>query len=748
MVSPRLSAKLERPTADVSMVRRSQQVDQLRRAVAPLIVLSAPPGFGKTTLLAQWAEEDERPFRWISLDAGDNDPAVLLRYLMRALADSVAFGPDVLEGPIDDQEFLQAVTLPRLGHALAHHAQRFVLVLDDTHVLQGTAWELLARLVDEVPTGSQIVLSGRTEPALAIGRLLTHRRLVRFLPPDLAMTVSETQMLARSVGLELDASASSTLVARTEGWPAGLYLAVLSLRSRPDLREAVSEFSGNDRLVSEYVADELLSAAAPDVHRFLLRTSILRTLSGQLCDAVLRSRGSSTTLDRISRSNALLTPLGRDREWYRYHQLFADVLRAELHRSEPEIELELHHRASVWYEAQGDAEEAIAHAHASGNEDRAAELVWQETAAQLTAGRLATLERWLAAFDTKRSARDPLLALAHAGCALAAGRPVEPWLALAAHTAAHPDAASGKHDRGQIGLVISLFRAVMARSGAVQMVRDAEEVSREAPTASAVLAVARYLRGAALDQLGDPAAAEIQLQQGAVLAARLALPGIQSLCLGHLTFMAFRRADWSNMQHLAAQTSELVEAFGLQDDVTTAPVHAALALALAHDRRAHEAARAGRRASRLLATIAPIAPWLDVHTRAVLARTHLLLGDAAAARSLLAEAQQAAGQIPDASQLLERLDELWTLAQAVPLTTHLGPSCISPAELRVLRLLPTGLTFAQIADALSIHCGTVRTRALSTYRKLGVDSRSGAVGRALALGFISELPDPSGAPSA
>jgi LuxR family transcriptional regulator, maltose regulon positive regulatory protein len=737
--SPRLSAKLEQPAVGVQMIRRSQQVDQLRRATAPLILLNAPPGYGKTTLLGQWAEEDQRPFLWISLDAGDNDPVVLLMYLMRLLTDSVAFGTDVLEGPIDDQEFLRAVTLPRLGQALAQRSPPFVLVLDDTHVLHGAIWDLIARLVDEVPAGSQIVLAGRTEPDLATGRLLTHRRLVRFLARDLAMRVDETQMLARSVGVELGSNSAATLVERTEGWPASLYLAVLSLRGA-DPSRAVEEFTGNDRLVSEYIRDELLVPADADVRRFLLRTSILRTMSPRLCDAILHSRGSGTMLDRISRSNALLTPLGRGREWYRYHQLFADVLRAELHRAEPGTEVELHRRASRWYRDQGDAEEAIYHALAIEDQERAAEIVWSEVPTHLTVGRLATLERWLAGFDGKRLVRDPFLALTAAACALAAGRPVAQWLSTAEH-AAVGSATSDKRDPQEISLAVTVFGAVMACRGAVQMERDAEEMARLAPTGGPAAALACYLRGVACDQLGDTGEAKEQLRQGALLSARSVMPATQTLCLAYLTYLACLAGDWPRMERLAAQTREILEAAGMHDFITMAPVHAGLSLAWAHQHRVEEAAGAARHAARLLAAVAPIAPWMEAHTRLVMARTHLLLGDATAARALLTEAEQAADRLPDAPELQRQLNEAWRMAQAAPLTTRLGPSSISPAELRVLRLLPSDRTLAEISDVLLVSRTTVQTQATSAYRKLGAKSRGEAVERAHLLGLITDSSD-------
>jgi LuxR family maltose regulon positive regulatory protein len=727
-------------------VRRSRQVDQLRGATGPLLVLTAPPGYGKTTVLGQWAQEDDRPFLWVSLDAGDNDPAVLLMYLTQAFSGSVRFGANLFAGPLDDQEFFRTVTLPRLGLALAHRARPFVLVLDDTHVLKGPVWDLVSFLVEHVATGSQLVLSGRTEPDLTLQCLRTHPKALQLRASDLVMTVDEAQMLARSAGTALDVTSAAALVRRTEGWPASLYLAVLSLRGRIDPRSAVTGFTGNDRLVSEYIQEEVLAPADDEVRRFLLRTSVLRTLSGPLCDAVLRSTGSARMLERINRANVLLTSLGHGQEWYRYHQLFADVLRSELHRTEPEIEVVLHRRASDWYHEQGDTEEAVSHAHAAGDRGRAAELIWMQVVPQLAAGRVATLERWLAAFEPKRLLEDPFLALTAAACALVAGRNVASWMTIARH-AAEQRWAPERRDPGEVELVIHVFRAVMARHGASQMAIDAETLSRIARPDSPAQALARYLQGVASDQLGDAAQAQLRLQEGVELSVRLGMPDTEALCLAYLTYLDCLAAKWLRMGELAARTRKVVESSGIQDFISMASVYATLALALAHlHQHEEEAAEAARHASWLLSGMAPIAPWLNLHTTTVLARTHVLLGDAAAARMLLAEAQQVAALVPDAPELLRRLDDVWRLAQAAPLTTRLGPSTISPAELRVLRLLPTNLSFAEIGELLFLTRNTVKTQALAAYRKLGVSSRSEAVEQAKVQGLIHDRPAAFGAP--
>lgn len=745
---PRLPTKLEQPAVDAELVHRSRLVDELvHSSAAPLVVILAPPGYGKTTLLTQWSAADPRRFSWIRLDEDDNDPAVLLMYLAGAIARGGA-DADVLSGPIDDAEFLATVAVPRLGQVLRSQPEPFVLVLDDTQVLTGPSWKILAFLVHEMPTGSQLVLAGRSVPELGLGHLLTHRRLLQLGPEDLVMGVEEARLVARAVGVELDPSAAGPLVRRTEGWPAGLYLAALSvatssLRDGSDVAFAAQAFTGADRLVTDYVRDEVLTPAGEEIRSFLLRTSILRALTSSLCDAVLDARGSSELLAEINQTNGLLLPLGRGRDWYRYHQLFADVLRSELHRLEPETEIELHRRASVWYEQHAEPDEAISHAHAAGDEQRAAELVWREVGTRFASGRHATLERWLAGFDGRHVVRDPLLALTAAACALAAGRSVTEWLSTAQHAIDRPLSLEGRNEH-EVALAVAIFHTVMGRRGALRMMADTQEIDRLAPAGSPAHALASFFRGVAADLTGNDGRARTHLREGAVSAGRAALPTVQALCLAYLAYLDCLEEDWQGVGVLTAQARGLMEAARAEDFVTMASVHATVSLALAHEHRFVEAERAAREALRLQAAVAPIAPWLDVHTRAVLARTHLLLGDPAAARMLLAEAQQTVDLVPDAPELRHQLDRVWEMVQNKPLSTRVGPSSITPAELRVLRLLPTHLSFAEISDQLFLTRNTVKTQAISTYRKLGVSSRGDAVTQARLLGLIPPVQEGNG----
>jgi LuxR family maltose regulon positive regulatory protein len=329
-----------RPPFRPGPVPRERLVTRLTDAgEVPLALVVAPAGYGKTTALAEWAEHDGRPFAWITLDAADNDLERLLRSIALALDEIEPVGRDVFAALSAAEPRVAELVLPRLADSLARRRRPFVLVLDDVHVLDAAApLQALELLIEHLPYGSQLVLGSRTEPALPIGRLRAHRRVVELRSRDLVMTRGEAAIVLAGLGLR--SSDVDLLVQRTEGWPAGLYLAALSLEDQPDVGRALARFAGDDRLVADYLRDEVLAELPGELLRFLTRTSVLDNLSGPLCDAVLARPGSGATLRELARSNLMVVPLDRADDRYRYHGLFAQMLRAELRRMEPEREAE------------------------------------------------------------------------------------------------------------------------------------------------------------------------------------------------------------------------------------------------------------------------------------------------------------------------------------------------------------------------------------------------------------------------
>src|SRR6478752_2411186 len=331
-----VASKLRRPVVRPGTVRRLPLTERLARGDArPVVSVVAPPGYGKTTLLSQWAERNSQAFAWVSVEEPDNDPKVLLRYIAEAL--------DAVE-PIDQRVFdalaspgssVPGSVVPRLGAAFSSMTSPVALVLDDVHALHNSECRAaLSVLADHVPGGSRLALAGRAGPPLRVARLRAEGKMIEIGPGDLSLTPSEALSLLRSAGVALSEDEMAELHERTEGWPAGLYLAGLYLREGGPVAGAAVSFGGGDRLVSDYMESEFLSRVSHRERVFLTRTAVLERMCGPLCEAVLGMAGSAAILEDLAESNLLLVPLDRQAEWYRYHHLFRDMLLAQLHRRE------------------------------------------------------------------------------------------------------------------------------------------------------------------------------------------------------------------------------------------------------------------------------------------------------------------------------------------------------------------------------------------------------------------------------
>ena len=356
-------------------------------------MIVAPPGYGKSGLLREWSRCDRRRFLWLT-------PAELEM--------------DGLGSPVAADPLAAAIRSPR--------ARRFVVAIDDAHLV---APEVLRKVVDlamrELPAGSTVALASRTEPVLPLGRWRAQRSLVEVRVDDLAMTPAEASILLRRAGLELGFGAVQTLVRRTEGWPAALYLAALSVREQPEVAEAVSDLRGDDHRLAEYFRDEVLSGLSPSLMDFAIRTSVLDELSGPLCDAVLDRQRSGRTLTELERRGACCARLDPAHGRYRWHGLFRDALNFELCLTDPDLPRALHLRASAWYQTRGDRDRAISHAVCAHDPilDRGPAVA--DIVAYVSQGRNDLVQRWLARFSHEELAAHAPLAISAAYSFLAAG---------------------------------------------------------------------------------------------------------------------------------------------------------------------------------------------------------------------------------------------------------------------------------------------------------------------------------------
>src|SRR3954463_16363342 len=376
-------------------ILRTALVKQLNRASGtPVVMLCAGPGYGKTTALAQWAASSEqRPFAWVSLDQHDNDPVVLLTYVAVALDRVASIDQGVFDALASPGASVEATVVPRLGAALAGVDAPVVLGLDDVHAIDNPQCiDAIVALAGHVAEGSQLALSARDGSALPLGFLRTRGLGLELGSDDLRMDEHEARELL--AGLEISDEDVADLVRRTEGWPAGLYLAALSAGTTGVGPREGGELTGNDPFVADFLRSEFFAQLPPHELRFLTETSILEQLSGPLCDAVLASSGSAEILESLAHSNRFVVGLDRAREWYRCHPLVRDVLAAELTRSHPDLLSPMLSRASQWCAANGHEIAAVRYGQTDGDRDRVAALMERWTMPVFQSGRIATVERW------------------------------------------------------------------------------------------------------------------------------------------------------------------------------------------------------------------------------------------------------------------------------------------------------------------------------------------------------------------
>src|SRR5499427_5365360 len=423
-----IAAKLLRPLVRPGTVGRSALIERLVRDDAgPIVSVVAPAGYGKTTLLSEWAERNGQAFAWVSVDEADNDPKVLLTYIAHALDAVEPVGERVFDALVSRSASVPGSVVPRLGSAFSSMISPVALVLDDVHVLRNVECRAaVSVLAGYVPAGSRLVLAGRDEPPLRTARLRAEGKITEIGPGDLSLSPAEAASLLRNAGVALGGDEVAELHRRAEGWPAGLYLAALYLREGGSPGRAAASFGGDDRFVSEYVESEFLARISQPQREFLTQTAVLSRMCGPLCEAVLRQPGASTTLADLARSNMLLVPLDRRGQWYRYHHLSSDMLLAELHRETPGRMPVLRRRAAAWSQRNGLPEEALEYSMAAGDVEAAGRLVGTLMVPFYWQGRITTLHRWFRWLDERDGIeRRPVVMVWAAAIAAILGRPAE-----------------------------------------------------------------------------------------------------------------------------------------------------------------------------------------------------------------------------------------------------------------------------------------------------------------------------------
>src|SRR5215470_5921861 len=733
-----VASKLHPPAVRPGTVDRSPLVGRLVRGDPhPVISVAAPAGYGKTTLLAQWAERDGRAFAWVSVGEGDNDPKVLLAYVAEALN---AVGP--VDGRVFDalasaESSVAGSVIPRLASAFRSMSSPVALVLDDVHVLHDLECRAaVSMLADHVPGGSRLVLAGRDEPPLRLARLRAEGRLLEIGPGDLALTSGEASTLLRNARVVLGADDVAELHRRTEGWPAGLYLAALYLREGGSLEAAAGSFGGEDRFVSEYIESEFLARISGRQRVFLTRTAALERMCGPLCDAVLGAEGGAATLAGLARSNLLLVPLDRQGKWYRYHHLFRDMLLAELDRGDPALIPVLRRRAAGWCLDNGLAEEALEYSIAAGDVDRAARLIEEHWLQVLMQGRGATLHRWIQWLDDWGGVEEhPMVAVAAAIISAVLWPPAETdrW---ARRVERRQSLDRAQPDDPAVKPWAMLLRAELCQHGIEQMRADADEAARLFAAAQGVMIpLSALLQGIARVLSGDLDSGDAHLEDSVAAGEKAGGPHL-AIALGERSLLAIARGEWVEAEILAGQARTVLQQAGIDESVATSLVCAVQARTALHRGDGPAARQQAVSAQRMLPWLTYTLPWLAVQARIELTRVYLALSDLAGARTLMREIDEVLKRRPglgtlagEAAALRARLDN--ERGAVVP-----GPSALTAAELRVLPLLPTHMPAHEIAAQLFLSHNTIRTEMKSIYRKLGAVTRSQAVTQARQLGLL------------
>ena len=737
-----LETKLRAPRVRAEWVERTQLVQYLASSTAKLILVDAPAGFGKSTLMAQWrgVPGQSRKFAWVSVDAGDNDATRLWWYIGWALQRAC---PELHVGDLLRQLGKQAPDLrgsllPALVNELAELTTPVALVLDDYHMISNRhCHDQLEFVLLHLPRTTQIVLITRVDPPLPLGRLRAVGDLLEIRVPELRFVAAEAAMLVRAVSaVQLDETDLADLVQRTEGWPAGIYLAALSLRGHPSPSSFIRQFTGDNRFVGDFLVQEVLSRQPSEIRHFLRRTAILDRFTASLCDAVAGSANAAETIDILERENLFLVALDDDRQWFRYHQLFGQLLLSQLMQAEPDLVPVLHRRASAWHQRQGSVEEAVGHALAGGDIAGAIDVVARNWPGCIDTGRMRALRAWLDSIGDDRIRDSPVAAHCAAWCAALSGEqdPARRWLAIV-----DAGGLDGPLPDGMPSLEFSaaLLRGVFGLDG-IHAMRESAATATELDTnpSSPWYALARTALGAALYLSGEFDAAFAQLSDA--IQGDASLAEVRLLACSVMALVAVERGRLGQAQELVAAARQIAGdgAGDLGDAPRRAIVYTAAGAVAAMQGRLQEARGSFEHALRAGRRFSGISPWVALDTMLRLAPVLYDLGDPARAAVLLGEARAVLASRPDgAKPQLLRAEQAATRLASRQRTQPLAEP-LTDREEEVLRLLRGTLSLREIGQELFLSANTIKTHTRAIYRKLGVATRQEAVERGRDVGIL------------
>ena len=711
---------------------RASLIETARTSDCRVIAVTAPAGYGKSTLLAEWAVVEDRRVAYVSLDRFDDDPTILLTLLASAYARFSPGNADL----VADMSGLGVSALgraaPRLASALRTSSVPFVVMLDDLHEVQSPACQdVLSVVISGIPGGSQLVAASRSEQPY-LPRLRAAGEALEFTGRDLALDSGGAEQIFTAAHVSITPQRAAVVTERTEGWPAGLYLAAVIAR---DSNGEALTVSGEDRYVADYLYHEALMRLPENLQRFLRRTAVLDQMCAPLCDAVLEESGGQQRLRGLEALSLFVIPLDRRREWYRYHALFREFLLGELRGVEPEVIRTLHQRAADWYQSNGSPATAIEHLLNTTEQDRCVQLVTQLILPTYQAGQLSTVQRWLSTLGDSVIEGYPPLAVLAGYISMFTGQTAETQ-----HWAAVVDAASfdlvPADGTASFDSARAMLRACMCPAGPENMMTDASiGVAQEPPwsvwrdTALCFFAEAHLLTG-------DVDKASALFAQSATLAAAMGNTDSLVDSEAELALLAMDRGRWADAAGHVERALAAIDQYRMHDYATSVLAFAVAARLAVHQGDLKDADRQLTQAMRARPTCTFVLPWLAVRTRLQLAKVYWATGDHASPRHLLREIDDILLQRPALGTLVDEVSDFRGIVTSSRPRGATGGSPLSPAELRLIPYLQTHLTFSEIGERLFISRNTVSTEVASIYRKLSVSSRRDAVQHATVIGLL------------
>ncbi len=729
-----LAAKVQVPRPRTSLVPRTRILRQLRAAHdRPFVSIVAPAGYGKTSVMVQWAGADGRPTAWLTADRTDNDPATFFHRLATSLS-RVAFIDPAIGTAIASGGVTPRAIVGRLLSSLAAQGAPLLVAIDDAHRLSDrTTLDALAEFITYLPAGAQLAAAGREPMDLPLDRWRLDGAMIDIGVAELAMDTLEATALARRFELDPPEEDVKRLTEQTAGWPALLALMSAAARRTGDLRRLTMSQSGS--LASDYLRTELMQQLPAAEIEFMTRTSILERLSGPLCDAVLERQGSAAVLEHLARSTLLIDDYVG---WFRYHPILRGVLQHELDAREPATVSSLHRRAAAWHESAGDVDHAVEHAFWSGDLDLAALAVAKAFLGLHWTGRRTNVRAWIRRFDETALAERPWLTLLAAFQEMSAANvgQAERFADLAERGTYEGPLPSGITSL-QSGR--ALVRAILARRGATAMLADAKLAADLEGPASPWHDFAQWILSQARFASGDVRGGDQALAQATVATRTGRSEGLAFGILGHSANRAMDRQEWEAAAELLHE-AEALDVGGRFDGYPSTVLARVAGLRMLQHRGDVQAVRAGlAKAALLRPTLSATNPVISVMGLMGYARLHLASNDTAGARAVLQQAGDILRLRPDLGVLPAEVEALRKVLAAAPVALA-GASALTTAELRVLQLLPYYLSFKEIAQRLGVKATTIKTHALSIYGKLGASSRSEAIDVAVETGLMERFP--------